>query len=114
MWDVKTGKLLKQLSGHSDDVNNVVFSPDGKSLASSSVEAADIAAKKGGVSIVEIRLAIGFGGKSYVKMIGSLDEVEAAMESGMKGLRYDCGKKVVQGITSIDEMMRIIITENGA
>ncbi|MBI9067924.1 MAG: BMC domain-containing protein [Salinivirgaceae bacterium] len=49
----------------------------------SSIEAADIAAKKGGVSIVEIRLAIGFGGKSYVKMMGSLDEVQAAMESGV-------------------------------
>jgi len=48
----------------------------------SSIEAADAAAKTGGVTIVEIRLAIGFGGKSYVKMIGTLDEVQAAMEAG--------------------------------
>jgi len=48
----------------------------------SSIEAADLAAKAGGVFIVEIRLAIGFGGKSYVKMIGSLDAVEAAMQAG--------------------------------
>ncbi len=48
----------------------------------SSIEAADIAAKAGGVRIIEVRLANGFGGKSYVKMMGSLDEVETAMAAG--------------------------------
>ena len=48
----------------------------------SGIEAADTAAKVGGVKIIEVRLAIGFGGKSYVKMIGSLDAVQAAMEAG--------------------------------
>jgi microcompartment protein CcmL/EutN len=48
----------------------------------SGIEAADTAAKVGGVSIVEVRLAIGFGGKSYVKLLGSLDAVQAAMEAG--------------------------------
>ncbi|MEI6060800.1 MAG: BMC domain-containing protein [Bacteroidota bacterium] len=48
----------------------------------SGIEAADSAAKVGGVKIIEIRLAIGFGGKSYVKMLGSLDAVQAAMEAG--------------------------------
>jgi microcompartment protein CcmL/EutN len=48
----------------------------------SSIEAADKAAKEGGVKIVEIRLAIGFGGKSYVKIMGTLDAVEAAMSVG--------------------------------
>ncbi|NOU18226.1 MAG: BMC domain-containing protein [Bacteroidales bacterium] len=48
----------------------------------SSIEAADIAAKVGGVKIIEVRLAIGFGGKSYVKVMGSLDAVQAAMEAG--------------------------------
>lgn len=47
----------------------------------SSIEAADIAAKEGGVTIVEIRLANGFGGKSYVKMIGDLENIQAAMNS---------------------------------
>lgn len=46
------------------------------------IEAADKAAKTGGVKIIEIRLAIGFGGKSYVKLLGSLDAVQAAMEAG--------------------------------
>lgn len=49
----------------------------------SSIEAGDLAAKRGGVSIIEIRLAIGFGGKSYVKMIGDLDAVQAAMQAGI-------------------------------
>jgi microcompartment protein CcmL/EutN len=49
----------------------------------SSIEAADRAVKVGGIRIVEIRLAIGFGGKSYVKIIGNLDAVQAAMEAGI-------------------------------
>jgi len=53
----------------------------------SSIEAGDLAAKKGGVKIIEIRLAIGFGGKSYVKMQGTLDEVEVAMEAGISQAR---------------------------
>lgn len=48
----------------------------------SSIEAGDIAAKVGGVKIIEIRLAIGFGGKSYVKIMGPLDAVQAAMTAG--------------------------------
>jgi microcompartment protein CcmL/EutN len=50
----------------------------------SSIEAGDLAAKTGGVKIIEIRLAIGFGGKSYVKMMGNLDAVEVAMEAGIE------------------------------
>lgn len=49
----------------------------------SGIEAADLAAKAGGVTIIEVRLAIGFGGKSYVKMIGSLDTIETAIQSGI-------------------------------
>lgn len=48
----------------------------------SGIEAADLAAKETEVEIVEIRLAIGFGGKSYVKMIGNLEAVQAAVEAG--------------------------------
>lgn len=48
----------------------------------SGIEAGDIAAKVGGIKIIEIRLAIGFGGKSYVKMMGPLDAVQAAMNAG--------------------------------
>ncbi len=67
-------------------IGNIIKTSDWNSLGiietlsvASSIEAGDIAAKTGNVKIIEIRLAIGFGGKSYVKMMGQLDAVEAAM-----------------------------------
>ncbi len=48
-----------------------------------SIEAGDIAAKTADVIITEIRLATGIGGKSYVKMVGNVYEVEAAMSAGV-------------------------------
>jgi len=36
LWDVQTGQLLQTFSKHSNDVNDVAFSPDGKSIASAS------------------------------------------------------------------------------
>lgn len=47
----------------------------------SSIQAADIAAKESPVKIVEIRTADGFGGKSYVKMIGKIEDVQASMDA---------------------------------
>jgi WD40 repeat protein len=36
LWEVQTGKLLQTFSRHSNDVNDVSFSPDGKWIASGS------------------------------------------------------------------------------
>jgi WD40 repeat protein/serine/threonine protein kinase len=36
VWDAQTGKELLSLKGHTNNVNSVAFSPDGKSLASGS------------------------------------------------------------------------------
>lgn len=49
-----------------------------------SIEAGDTAAKEAQVKIPDIRLAESIGGKSYVKMIGSIEAVEAAMRAGVK------------------------------
>ncbi len=49
--------------------------------AIASIEAADTAAKMAEVLITEVRLAVGMGGKSYVKMIGDIHEVEAAVQA---------------------------------
>lgn len=64
----------------------------------SSIEAADYAAKESGVQIVEVRLAIGYGGKSYVKMIGNLNDVQASMEVATKKVLEKnllCAKSII-------------------
>jgi len=48
-----------------------------------SIESGDIAAKTANILITEIRLATGLGGKSYVKIMGNIHEVEAAMKAGV-------------------------------
>lgn len=47
----------------------------------SSIVAGDLAAKAAEVELPEIRLATGMAGKSYVKMIGMLHEVEVSMKA---------------------------------
>lgn len=42
LWDVQTGQLLQTFSQHSNDVNDVSFSPDGKLIASASSDKAII------------------------------------------------------------------------
>ncbi len=51
--------------------------------AVASISAADIAAKTANVVINEVRLAAGMGGKSYIKMIGDIYEVEAAVRAAV-------------------------------
>ena len=36
LWDVETGKDIRTFTGHTDDVDSLAFSPDGRSLASGS------------------------------------------------------------------------------
>ena len=53
----------------------------------SSILAADAAAKAAGVTLLEIRLAKGLGGKAFFTMSGEVFEVEAAMEAALKVAR---------------------------
>ncbi len=48
----------------------------------SCILAADAAAKEAEISLLEIRLANGLGGKSFVVLTGEIPDVEAAMERG--------------------------------
>ena len=50
----------------------------------STIVAADAAAKAAEVTLVEIRLANGLGGKSFVLLIGDVSNVEAAVEAGAR------------------------------
>ena len=36
LWDAATGKAMKTLSGHTDDVSALAYSPDGKVIATGS------------------------------------------------------------------------------
>ncbi|CAM3597595.1 BMC domain-containing protein [Parendozoicomonas haliclonae] len=48
----------------------------------SAIEAADAAAKAAEVVMMEIRLAMGIGGKSYIVMTGELSSVKASVDAG--------------------------------
>ncbi|NLJ37470.1 MAG: BMC domain-containing protein [Candidatus Atribacteria bacterium] len=49
-----------------------------------SISAADIAAKTANILVSEVRLATGMGGKSYIKIIGDIYEVEAAVRAAVE------------------------------
>ncbi|TKB09567.1 BMC domain-containing protein [Desulforhopalus sp. IMCC35007] len=48
--------------------------------------AADAAAKSAEVQLIEVRMAAGLAGKSYVTMTGDVGSVRAAVESGVAGV----------------------------
>jgi len=60
------------------------------------IEAADAAAKEAAVEIPEIRLAGGMGGKSTVKLMGSLRDVQAALRAGVE--RVQAGGKLCRQV----------------
>ncbi|WP_341473316.1 BMC domain-containing protein [Clostridium estertheticum] len=47
-----------------------------------SIVAADAAAKAAQVKLIEIRLGMGIGGKSYITLTGDVGSVKAAVEVG--------------------------------
>jgi len=52
------------------------------SSVTAGIEAADAAAKEADVRLLSVRLSGGLGGKSVVKLMGALSDVEAAVEAG--------------------------------
>jgi len=57
--------------------------------AASCVKAADAAAKAADVILIEIRLAMGLGGKAYVTMTGDVSAVEASVKAGVDEIAND-------------------------
>lgn len=55
----------------------------------SCIVAADIAAKMADISLVEIRLAMGLGGKAYFVMTGDLNSVEVATSAAVEHVRSE-------------------------
>jgi microcompartment protein CcmL/EutN len=53
------------------------------------IVAADAAAKATGVQLLEIRLANGLGGKSFVLMEGAVADVEASVAAGVEIVRQE-------------------------
>jgi microcompartment protein CcmL/EutN len=53
----------------------------------SGIIAADVAAKATEILLIEIRLARGLGGKSFVTMTGHIADVEASVEAGSNAVR---------------------------
>ncbi len=52
--------------------------------AASAIEAADAAVKAAVVSLIEVRVARGMGGKCFVSMTGDVADVTAAVEAGAR------------------------------
>jgi general secretion pathway protein E len=50
--------------------------------------------------------------KSINKTADTTTIRKLATETGMLGIKYDCAHKVVSGITTVDEMLRMTISEN--
>ena len=53
----------------------------------STIVAADAAAKAAAVTLTEIRLANGLGGKSFVLVVGDVPNVQAAVEAGVNVIK---------------------------
>ncbi|MCE1248450.1 MAG: BMC domain-containing protein [Firmicutes bacterium] len=57
--------------------------------AASCIRAADSAAKAADVTLIEIRLSMGLGGKAYVTMTGDVSAVEAAVRAGVEEIQEE-------------------------
>ncbi|HHY51857.1 MAG TPA: BMC domain-containing protein [Clostridiales bacterium] len=53
----------------------------------SAITSADAAAKAAQIELMEIRLGMGIGGKSFVTLCGSVSAVQAAVEAGLEDAR---------------------------
>lgn len=76
------------------------------STIAASILAADGAAKAADVRILEVRMATGMAGKSYMTCTGSVSAVRAAVDAGVKQLGESGPVLVTKVIPSPDEQLK--------
>ncbi|MBW1809818.1 MAG: WD40 repeat domain-containing protein, partial [Deltaproteobacteria bacterium] len=112
LWDVSTGRLIKELLGHGGKVSTLVFSPDGRMLASGSW---DFSVRLWNVSDGKEKQKL-VGHESPVRSIAfSPDGRRLASGSGCKSVYYlgeDHSPKVC-GSSSKDQSIRLWDLSNG-
>ncbi len=74
--------IFPALTGTTAVENIVAFGAIETYSVPSAIIAADAAAKAATVQLIEIRLARGLGGKSFVTLTGAVDAVRSAVEAG--------------------------------
>lgn len=91
IWDAKTGQLVKNLKGHTEDVYSVAFSPDGRYIVSTSLD-------------TTVRIWEAKTGKQVGSLKGNTEDIETASFS-------PDGKYIVSA--SEDETVRIWDAKTG-
>lgn len=74
--------VFEAISGAVDVQNKRALGIIETFTAASAIEAADAAVKSGYIELIEIRVARGMGGKSFVSLTGDVSDVRAAVEAG--------------------------------
>jgi WD40 repeat protein len=105
LWNLKTGKEITSLTGHQSEVTSVVFSPDGKTLASSS---ADKTIKLWNLG-TEKEIASLTGHQSYLtSVVFSPDGKTLASSSADKGIKLwslDLDDLLAQGCNHLKDYL---------
>ncbi len=77
-------KVFDAICGTADCKNKRALGIVETFTAAAAIEAADAAVKSGAVELIEVRLARGMGGKSFVTMTGDVADVKAGVEAGAR------------------------------
>lgn len=98
--------VFSALDLSSETINGAALGVIETVTAAVCIVASDAAAKAGDVNLLELRLANGLGGKSFVLLEGEVDDVEAAVAAGIVKPVADglLVRKTV--ITSLDGQVR--------
>ena len=77
-------KVFEAMCGTADNFEKKALGIVETFTAASAILAADVAVKAAMVSLIEVRVARGMGGKCFVTMTGEVADVAAAVEAGAK------------------------------